>query len=255
MVSGFMRHRRRVASLLLGLVGLLFAYRLLDVEYMLERVAEVGIRRTLDFGPGMILLLAMPAVAPWLAASRDVVRSGLALGAILPAVVAGSLPGRGAEVRILALILVVGLSRLVSTAVWQSEERARVRLALTSIIAGALVVGALATCLFWPVPFTVRGAGPRVLPTSEVILATGLLLLGTFHLLGRRTRALLWFALAGLSIFASPSLGGYSAGCMGMPGPLEFTIFPVLLALSVPLLWAAPLVRYLAGPPAGPPHR
>lgn len=250
MVSGFMRHRRRVASLLLGLVGLLFAYRLLDVEYMLERVAEVGIRRTLDFGPGMILLLAMPAVAPWLAASRDVVRSGLALGAVLPAVVAGSLPGRGAEVRILALILVVGLSRLVSTAVWQSEERARVRLALTSIIAGALVVGALATCLFWPV-----GAGPRVLPTSQVILATGLLLLGTFHLLGRRTRALLWFALAGLSIFASPSLGGYSAGCMGMPGPLEFTIFPVLLALSVPLLWAAPLVRYLAGPPAGPPHR
>lgn len=211
-----------------------------------EYVAEVGIRHALEFGPGMILLLATPAFAPWLLTPRDVVRSGLAFGAMLPALVVTTFIPRDAMTSIVAFGLVIGAFIALAVAVRQSSEPARLRLASTSFLAGALLVGALATCLRWPVPFTMRGPGARVLPTAEVILAAALLLLGTFHLVGRRTRSLLWFTLAALAIWASPGLGRYSAGCLAMPGPLELTVFPVFFAAAIPLLWSGPAFRYLA---------
>jgi hypothetical protein len=234
---------------LVGL-GLVAGWLSLDGMGFLDGLARSGVAEIAADGwiGAFLFPLAIP-LACVMTTDRSPVRAGLALGVLAPL----ALPHYFVEARfhptstVAFVAVAVACGVIAGRAVRRSSEPAAARVMLTSVVVGALLLGGVATLLWWPQGFSLLGTHPRALPTPHVALATVLLAGTLVDLRTGRTRALLWLWGAGVCLATAPHFGSVASGCMPTPGPLEWLPVPRLVPLAL-LLWAGPVARFLSAP-------
>lgn len=194
---------------------------------------------------GFALILAGPLFATLTASSRSAVRAGAALGMLAPVatLVWWERASNPAGLVAWGAIAVPSLA-LAWQALRRSAEPAAWRLLVSAAGASALCLGAIATVLWWPEQYSLASEPSRRLPTPHIVLAAVLLGMSLHQFARRRGASLVTLAGAAVCIASAPHLGGFTRGCIGMPGPIELLLVPSWIAPAVLLLWARPVIRF-----------